>query len=389
MAWAPLVGLLAVAALLLAAGMAGVPAPGRGLSPRPRVSACPSPCWTSRAAARGPGRAVVGPRRRRGDRSRAVQPRRRRPPCRPRASARCCCWSRPRDRSRPASSTRRSRWHATGRGRRTGLRHLAAPGRGPALRRRPGPPRRHRERQPRHQRAAAAGRPGPGAAHRRPPGARHTRLTTGSATSAGRRTPPPCPRGRRRSGSTCWPGCRRGCRRQRRCLARVLSWLRPAPTCRWSPSRSGSTRWRTPTRDRGLRLWHKTGTDDGTRADVGLLAGRTARWPTRPSPGWDPAGRTGGWRCSRRCTRSAAACSRRPAGRRTRPEPRAKTAGRGLPGGYVAAPTDPDRRSWRGAQASLGAPPTASRMPRPRACIAASTGMRRSGPAGFHRAMAA
>lgn len=42
--------------------------------------------------------------------------------------------------------------------------------------------------------------------------------------------------------------------------------------------------------DRGVRLWHKTGTDDGTRADVGLLqAGeRALAWAALCR--WDPAG---------------------------------------------------------------------------------------------------
>ncbi len=41
---------------------------------------------------------------------------------------------------------------------------------------------------------------------------------------------------------------RRGCRCQRWCLAAGASrGCGPAPTCRWSPSRWGSTRWRTPT----------------------------------------------------------------------------------------------------------------------------------------------
>ncbi|GAA1243756.1 serine hydrolase [Oryzihumus leptocrescens] len=42
--------------------------------------------------------------------------------------------------------------------------------------------------------------------------------------------------------------------------------------------------------DRGVRLWHKTGTDDGTRADVGLLqAGeRALAWAALCL--WDPAG---------------------------------------------------------------------------------------------------
>ena len=42
--------------------------------------------------------------------------------------------------------------------------------------------------------------------------------------------------------------------------------------------------------DRGVRLWHKTGTDDGTRADVGLLqAGEQAlAWAALCR--WDPAG---------------------------------------------------------------------------------------------------
>ncbi|MGZ4601537.1 serine hydrolase [Oryzihumus sp.] len=42
--------------------------------------------------------------------------------------------------------------------------------------------------------------------------------------------------------------------------------------------------------DRGVRLWHKTGTDDGTRADVGLLqAGeRALAWAVLCR--WDPAG---------------------------------------------------------------------------------------------------
>src|SRR5690606_37577890 len=40
--------------------------------------------------------------------------------------------------------------------------------------------------------------------------------------------------------------------------------------------------------DRGLLLWHKTGTDAGVRADVGLVAGeRTVAYAVLC--GWDPA----------------------------------------------------------------------------------------------------
>lgn len=42
--------------------------------------------------------------------------------------------------------------------------------------------------------------------------------------------------------------------------------------------------------DRGLGLWHKTGTDAGTRADVGLLTGPHSTISYAVIASWDPAG---------------------------------------------------------------------------------------------------
>jgi len=45
--------------------------------------------------------------------------------------------------------------------------------------------------------------------------------------------------------------------------------------------------------DRGLRLWHKTGTDVGTRADVGILTGPGSTISYAVIASWDPEGPPG------------------------------------------------------------------------------------------------
>ena len=56
---------------------------------------------------------------------------------------------------------------------------------------------------------------------------------------------------------------------------------RPAVGARPAGARDG---------DRGMRLWHKTGTDDGTRADVGLLAAAGGTVAYAAIARWDPTG---------------------------------------------------------------------------------------------------
>jgi beta-lactamase class A len=72
---------------------------------------------------------------------------------------------------------------------------------------------------------------------------------------------------------------------------RVLSWLQSGADLSMVAQPFGLDPLAHATPDRGLRLWHKTGTDDGTRADVGLLAGPAATVAYAALAHWHPAGR--------------------------------------------------------------------------------------------------
>jgi beta-lactamase class A len=71
---------------------------------------------------------------------------------------------------------------------------------------------------------------------------------------------------------------------------RVLSWLQSGADLSMVAQPFGLDPLAHATGDRGLRLWHKTGTDDGTRADVGLLAGPDATVAYAAIARWDPTG---------------------------------------------------------------------------------------------------
>ena len=71
---------------------------------------------------------------------------------------------------------------------------------------------------------------------------------------------------------------------------RVLCWLQSGADLSMVAQPFGLDPLAHATPDRGLRLWHKTGTDDGTRADVGLLAGPAATVAYAALAHWDPAG---------------------------------------------------------------------------------------------------
>jgi beta-lactamase class A len=71
---------------------------------------------------------------------------------------------------------------------------------------------------------------------------------------------------------------------------RVLSWLQGGTDLSMVAQPFGLDPLAHATPDRGLRLWHKTGTDDGTRADVGLLAGPDATVAYAAIARWDPTG---------------------------------------------------------------------------------------------------
>jgi beta-lactamase class A len=71
---------------------------------------------------------------------------------------------------------------------------------------------------------------------------------------------------------------------------RVLLWLQAGTDLSMVAQPFGLDPLAHATPDRGLRLWHKTGTDDGTRADVGLLAGPEATVAYAALARWDPTG---------------------------------------------------------------------------------------------------
>jgi beta-lactamase class A len=71
---------------------------------------------------------------------------------------------------------------------------------------------------------------------------------------------------------------------------RVLCWLQPGADLSMVAQPFGLDPLAHATPDRGLRLWHKTGTDDGTRADVGLLAGPASTVAYAALARWDPTG---------------------------------------------------------------------------------------------------
>jgi beta-lactamase class A len=71
---------------------------------------------------------------------------------------------------------------------------------------------------------------------------------------------------------------------------RVCSWLRAGADLSMVAQPLGLDPLAHADGDRGMRLWHKTGTDDGTRADVGLLSGPDGTVAYAAIARWDPAG---------------------------------------------------------------------------------------------------
>ena len=102
---------------------------------------------------------------------------------------------------------------------------------------------------------------------------------------------------------------------------RVRSWLRAGADLSMVAQPLGLDPLAHADGDRGMRLWHKTGTDDGTRADVGLLSGPDGTVAYAAIARWDPAGPDRRMPVLAGCTRSVAPSSRRWVGRRTRSEP--------------------------------------------------------------------
>ena len=289
MAWAPMVALLAGGRPAAGGRSGGVPATGRRLT-RPRVSACPSP-RTSRVPWRRPGRAVVGPRRRRWRPApELLQPRR----CR-----------RPADRERREGAAA-GRDRATGRGRRarpgrsrcrglaedavqdSGIWQLLAADRlcvddlahlvgilsdnlaTNVLLRRVGLDRVQRTADQLGLQAHQAQRPGPRPARAGGP----VDPVRGVGVGVGR---PADPAGR-------------GCRCQRWCLAAGAVVAAGGADLSMVAQPLGLDPLAHADGDRGMRLWHKTGTDDGTRADVGLLSGPDGTVAYAAIARWDPAG---------------------------------------------------------------------------------------------------
>jgi beta-lactamase class A len=70
----------------------------------------------------------------------------------------------------------------------------------------------------------------------------------------------------------------------------VLSWLSAGVDLSLVAQPFGIDPLAHATGDRGLKLWHKTGTDAGTRADVGLLTGPHSTISYAAIASWDPAG---------------------------------------------------------------------------------------------------
>jgi beta-lactamase class A len=71
---------------------------------------------------------------------------------------------------------------------------------------------------------------------------------------------------------------------------RVLAWLRAGADLSMVAQPLGLDPLAHAAGDRGMRLRHKTGTDDGTRADVGLVSGPAATVAYAAIAHWDPAG---------------------------------------------------------------------------------------------------
>lgn len=71
---------------------------------------------------------------------------------------------------------------------------------------------------------------------------------------------------------------------------RVRSWLRAGADLSMVAQPLGLDPLAHADGDRGMRLWHKTGTDDGTRADVGLLSGPAGTVAYAAIARWDPTG---------------------------------------------------------------------------------------------------
>ena len=70
----------------------------------------------------------------------------------------------------------------------------------------------------------------------------------------------------------------------------MLSWLRAGADLSMVAQPLGLDPLAHADGDRGLRLWHKTGTDDGTRADVGLVSGPEGTVAYAAIARWDPTG---------------------------------------------------------------------------------------------------
>ena len=110
---------------------------------------------------------------------------------------------------------------------------------------------------------------------------------------------------------------------------RVLSWLRAGADLSMVAQPLGLDPLAHAAGDRGMRLWHKTGTDDGTRADVGLLRGPAGHGGLRGHRPVGP-GRTGPADAGARSDAHAGARPARVRGRSTRgwaPGPGADHAG--------------------------------------------------------------
>ncbi len=72
--------------------------------------------------------------------------------------------------------------------------------------------------------------------------------------------------------------------------SRVLDWLRAGVDLSMVAGAFGLDPLAHDEPDRGVQVWSKTGTDDGVRADVGLVRGPAATWAYAALCAWDPAG---------------------------------------------------------------------------------------------------
>ena len=72
--------------------------------------------------------------------------------------------------------------------------------------------------------------------------------------------------------------------------ARVLGWLEAGADLSMVAQPLGLDPLAHAGGDRGIRLWHKTGTDEGTRADVGLVSGPDATLVYAVLARWEPTG---------------------------------------------------------------------------------------------------